>query len=139
MSERADETTGDKKKKSIKQTGWVRIGDEGHRDNKQDSTECVASAHNSIEADSDLQAGDGGGRRHQTLIQQRVEGGVARQVGGAPVHLHVFRQVLACVLQLVFIQNDIKHVLQVDDRQSGGGGSRCTWFQSRGKVNFCQF
>lgn len=87
----------------------------------------------------DLQAGDGGGRRHQTLIQQGVEGGVARKVGGAPVDLHVFRQVLAGVLQLVFIQNDIKHILQVDTRQSGGDRRwcRCTVRQCWPRLLHC--
>lgn len=124
--------------RQIKQTNkvsenrrWGAAGDSDNRQTQQDSCHGLCSQfkqyHGALTTltGPDLQAGDGGGRRHQTLIQQGVEGGVARKVGGAPVDLHVFRQVLAGVLQLVFIQNDIKHILQVDTRQSGGGRRWC--------------
>lgn len=39
-------------------------------------------------------------------------------MSGTPVDLHIFREVLTGVLQLVLIQNDIKHLLM--GRQGGG-------------------
>ena len=52
---------------------------------------------------------EGGGA--QVAAEQGVERCAQGGVRGAPVGLQVFRQVLTRVLQLVLVQNDVKHLL----------------------------
>lgn len=65
---------------------------------------------------SDLQARDGRGvrgegRGAEISSQQRVEWSAARGVCGLPVRLQILGQVLTRILQLILIQNDVKHLL----------------------------
>lgn len=67
---------------------------------------------------SDLQARDGGGvwgegRGAEVPSQQWVEWSAARGVCGFPVCLQILSQVLTCIFQLILIQNDVKHLLQL--------------------------
>ena len=59
--------------------------------------------------------GEGSGA--QVTSQQRVEGCAEGGVGGTPIGLKVLCQVLACILQLVIIQDDVKHLLIGRDRR----------------------
>lgn len=73
-----------------------------------------------------LQARDAGGVRSerggaQVPTHQRVEGRCHRGVGGFPVGLEVFGKVFAGVLQLVLIQDDVKHFLSAAEMISAVG------------------
>lgn len=66
-----------------------------------------------------LQSGDAGGeggqsRGAQVPAQQGVEGRGQGGVGRLPVRLQILCQVLAGVLQLVLVQDDVKHLLMTD-------------------------
>lgn len=69
---------------------------------------------------TDLQARDGGGIRSKgrgakVPPQQRVEWSAAGGVCSLPVRLQILGQVLTRILQLILIQNDVKHLLWLKD------------------------
>jgi len=70
-----------------------------------------------------LQARDGGGvGREGGGAQQGVQGRRHGGVGRLPVGLEVFGEMLAGVLQLVLVQDDVEHFLRAADGQREGGG-----------------
>ena len=77
-----------------------------------------------------LQSRDAGGVRRegrgaQVASQQGVQGRRHRGMGRFPVGLEVFSEMLAGVLQLVLVQDDVEHFLLAADGQRQEGTRRC--------------